>query len=350
MIVSQVPSKEYQTRIEAKGFLPAEYQREIGAGSGVDIDSNGNIFFLQRAGYGFSNTETIPKDVVVIYSPLTLKIVNSWGANIFKSPHGITIDDNDRVWISDVILNKIYQFDLDGNFLNTFGKEYQFYTDICLKVRSILKNLPCSMDKHLFARPTDIEVFPDGSFLVSDGYRNSRIAKFEADGDFLWEVSGIGNGDEDGEFYLPHGLATDESGNIYVADRRNARIQVFNRDGYWQETWDFPALGRPYGLDIGKDNFLYVVDAGDAYEFSNGEPRSQILKLTLKGEIVDNYSGFGASLGEMDLAHDIAIGDKGRIYVAEINNKRIQFFDQKPHLKSALTENRDEEADFRHAD
>jgi len=325
--VTEVPKLEDRSRIVAQGFLPAKTQEEVGAGSGVEIDSKGNIFFLHRAGYNFNNNELIESDVVSVFSPITHKVIHTWGENIFKSPHGITIDEQDRVWITDIVLNKVYQFDLKGELLKTLGEDYPFYLEICLRIRNVLRHLPCSPGKYIFARPTDVEIYPDGSFVVSDGYRNSRIVKFDGDGKFQWEVSKFGN--KDGEFHLPHGLAKDANGNIYVADRRNARIQVYSQDGIWKTTWDLPELGRPYGLDVGKDDFLYVVDAGDAYDISKGNARSQIIKLTLDGEVIDRYSGFGRTLGKIDLPHDIVVGEQGRIYVAEINNRRIQFFDQK---------------------
>jgi len=324
--VTEVPQLENKSGITAKGFLPNKSQGNVGDVSGVDIDSSGNIFLLHRAGVSFSNNEIVEADVVSVYSPINYELIRTWGANIFKSPHGITIDDQDRVWITDIMRNKVFQFDLEGNLRNTFGADYRFYLESCLRIRNLLQNLPCSSNKYIFARPTDVEVFPDGGFIVSDGYRNRRIVKFDSDGVFQWEVSQLGR--NSAEFNLPHGLAKDKQENIYVADRKNARIQVFNSDGDWKATWDFPELGRPYGIDIGKDNFLYVVDAGDAYEISQGKSRSQIVKLTLEGEIVDRYSGFGQSLGNMDLPHDIAIGENGRIYVAEIRNQRIQYFDQ----------------------
>ncbi|MFD2178248.1 peptidyl-alpha-hydroxyglycine alpha-amidating lyase family protein [Veronia pacifica] len=326
---TNAPQLGGKSKLIAKGILPSINQLPTGAGSGVDIDSNGNLFFLHRSGYGFNNNTLIEKDVVTVYSADAHETMSSWGAHYFKSPHGLTIDENDQVWITDIMLNKVYQFDAKGNLLRTFGQHYPFYMEACLKVRNLLKNLPCGQNKYTFARPTDVEVYPDGSFVVADGFRNSRIVKFDGEGNFQWEISKLGK--MHGEFYLPHGLAKDRQGNIYVADRRNARIQAFNKQGQWIKTWSFPELGRPYGLDIGKDNFLYVVDAGDAYEFENGVERSQVLKLTLDGKIVDRYSGFGQSLGKIDLPHDIAVNDHGRVYIAEVKNNRVQFFEQQSH-------------------
>lgn len=312
------------TNIHSVGVIPQNPTEGIGDGSGVDFDSEGNVYFLHRAGYGFSNDKLINKDVVNIYSK-DYKSIGSWGANIFKSPHGITIDNEDNVWVTDIMQNKVFKFDKRGILLKEYGDEYPFYLEACLRVRNKLKNLPCFQSKQTFARPTDVEVFSDGSFVVADGYRNSRIARFTPNGELKWEVSGIGN--HIGELYLPHDLAMDSSGNLYVADRKNSRVQIFSSDGVWLDSWEQPEIGRPYGLDVSYDNFLYLVDAGDSYEIPNGVQRSQLVKLTLDGDIVDRYSSFGNSIGEMDLPHDVAVSNSGHIIVAEINNQRLQIFE-----------------------
>lgn len=315
-----------QTWIGPAGIFPNDTNPAVGQGSAVDIDSQGNIYFLHRAGYGFGNSQIIASDTVWVISSDSHEVLNTWGANLFKSPHGITIDSNDNVWITDVMQNKVYQFDHDGQLLRSYGKDYPFYMESCLKIRNILRRLPCFINDDYFARPTDIEIMDDGSFIVSDGYRNSRIVKFDMDGGIVWEIDAFGN--KNSEFNLPHGLAMDSSNNIYVADRKNARIQIFDNGGNWLNTWDAPELGRPYGLDIGYDDNLYIVDAGDADEIPGGISRSQIIKVSLQGEVISRYSGFGSNLGEMDLPHDIAVDTDGKIYVAEINNNRIQYFVQ----------------------
>ncbi|WP_299735762.1 peptidyl-alpha-hydroxyglycine alpha-amidating lyase family protein [uncultured Endozoicomonas sp.] len=296
----------------------------IGEGSGVDIGPNGNIFFLHRAGYSFTNNQIINQDVVVIYSGKTGEILNTWGSGIFKSPHGITISNN-TVWITDIMLNKVFKLNLDGSIIQIFGNDYPFYLEACLRIRNKFKKLPCTGTAPWYARPTDVEVYADGSFVVADGYRNSRLVKHNPDGSVSWEVGTIGQ--NDGEFHLPHGLAKDDQGNLYVADRRNARIQVFDSTGKWLATWSDKAIGRPYGLDFFEDH-IWVVDAGDSHEFRGGKERSQILKLTREGQIVNRYSSFGGQLGELNLPHDIAIGISKKVFVAEIMNKRLHEFSE----------------------
>ena len=123
------------------------------------------------------------------------------------------------------------------------------------------KRASLGLDGRHFNKPTDVAVAPDGSFYVSDGYGNSRVAKFSAKGEFLFDWGH--KGDQPGEFDIPHGIARDGEGRIYVADRTNSRIQVFKGDGTFLYQWKSPELGRPWALSFGPDGRLYVVDGGD---------------------------------------------------------------------------------------
>jgi peptidylamidoglycolate lyase len=140
-------------------------------------------------------------------------------------------------------------------------------------------------DSSHFNKPTDVAVLSDGSFYVSDGYVNSRVAKFSADGkyQFEWGRKGVGPG----EFNTPHGITVDTAGRVYVADRENDRIQVFTPEGKFITQWKNPALGRPYGVRIGRDGLLYVADGGE--QPKSPPERSKITVLNLQGEVVATF-------------------------------------------------------------
>ena len=295
---------------------------DVGEGSGVDVDSRGNVYFLHRAGLPFNNNGIIAKDVVFIYDRESGQQIGSWGSGLFMSPHGISIHQ-DTVWITDVMSNKVMQFDLQGQLLASYGRDYPFYLEACLRIRNVLTRLPCWAPGVWYARPTDVEVYDDGSFVVSDGYRNSRLIRQRADGSVIWTLGSIGR--EDGEFHLPHGLTKDRDGNLYVADRRNARIQSIDANGQWRFSWSIPELGRPYGLTWAEGH-LWVVDAGDSHEIAGGIARSQLIQLDMQGNVVNRYSAFGNEPGQMDLPHDVAMGLNGELLVAEIRNLRLQVF------------------------
>ena len=324
--VKDVPPNTNPPNYQAEYLWTDEDTPPSGAGSGVAIANNGDILYLHRAGYSFNNDEIIPQATLFRFDGQTHELIDQWGADVFKSPHGLAVDAEDNVWITDIKLNQIFKFSPKGELLKTFGDPYPFYLEICLQIRNKLNRLPCTNNPAIFARPTDIVINKQGEFVVTDGYRNSRLVKFNAEGQLVWESGRLGN--EDGEFYLPHGLAMDAQERLYVADRKNGRVQQFSPDGKWLATWDQPELGRPFALEVSEDQILYIVDGGDtldAPDYDQNE-RSQIIKMDLDGNIIERWGSFGPGLGEMDLPHDIAIAQDGTVFVAEINNGRVQQF------------------------
>jgi DNA-binding beta-propeller fold protein YncE len=152
-------------------------------------------------------------------------VVHGWPIlpeNILALPHSITVDGKDNVWVADVALNQVFKFSHDGKLLLKLGE------------RAV------SGDDHAhFNRPSDVAVAPDGSFYVSDGYRNNRIMKFAPDGKFLFQWGTKGNGP--GKLDLPHAIAF-ATGRVYVVDRGNKRIQVFDEEGIYLAEWKGPLL------------------------------------------------------------------------------------------------------------
>jgi peptidylamidoglycolate lyase len=138
-------------------------------------------------------------------------------------PHGLTIDEHDNVWLTDAALQQIYKFSNDGHLLLARGE------------RGV-----AGSDPDHFDRPTAVAVAHDGSFYVSDGYRNTRVMKFSSTGDFLFQWGTKGTGPA--QFDLPHWVALDGAGNVYVADRENARVQIFNSSGAYLTQWKSPIL------------------------------------------------------------------------------------------------------------
>jgi peptidylamidoglycolate lyase len=155
---------------------------------------------------------------------------------------------------------------------------------------------------------------------VSDGYVNSRVVKFSADGKYAFEWGRKGTGE--GEFVVPHGIAVDAAGKVYVADRENDRIQVFTPDGKFLRQWKSPAFGRPYGVRVGSDGLLYIADGG---EQPTAPPhRSKISVLTLEGNLVATFGRWGNFDGQFQMAHDLAVTRDGSIYVGDIDGQRVQ--------------------------
>ncbi len=283
----------------------------LGQVTGIDVDSQGQLFAFARGqkvwDSEFIDPTIIAAPTVYIFDAQTGQLLDSWGENRFVMPHGLTIDEEDNVWLTDVGLHQVFKFDPSGRLLQTFGEA----------------GVPGSDEAH-FNRPTDVAVRPDGSFYVSDGYSNSRIVRFAADGRFLFEWGNEGGGS--GEFDVPHSIALDAAGRVYVADRGNARIQIFAEDGRFLTAWhDELQIGRPWAVRVGDDGFVYVVDGGDQNDLL--PDRARVLKLTSAGEIVARFGGYGRQPGRFIWPHALAVGADGSLYVAEVGSgQRIQKF------------------------
>jgi DNA-binding beta-propeller fold protein YncE len=280
----------------------------LGQVSGVAVDSHNHVFIFHRAENSWATDKTHPITVptILCFDGASGKLLSSWGENLFLEPHGLRVDQHDNVWVTDRALQQVFKFSHDGKLLLTFGTE---------RVAGV--------DATHFDKPTDIAFASDGSIYVSDGYGNNRVAKFSSDGRFLFDWGHKGQGP--GEFDLPHSVAVDAQGNVYVADRSNARIQVFDSTGKFLKAWKSPELGRPWSLTIGPDNLLYVVDGGDLKPA--GPDRGQLLKLELSGKILAKWSRFGNYDGQIYWGHDLAVGKDGAVYVGDVyHGMRVQKF------------------------
>jgi peptidylamidoglycolate lyase len=280
----------------------------LGQVSGVAVDSHNHVFVFHRAenSWAADKTHPITAPTILCFDGASGKLLSSWGENRFLEPHGLRVDTHDNVWVTDRALQQVFKFSHDGKLLLTIGTE---------RVAGV--------DATHFDKPTDIAFASDGSIYVSDGYGNNRVAKFSSDGKFLFDWGH--KGERPGEFDLPHSVAVDAQGQVYVADRSNARIQVFDSNGKFLKQWKSPQLGRPWSLTIGPDNLLYVVDGGDLN--STGLDRGQLLKLDLSGKILAKWSRFGNYDGQIYWGHDLAVGKDAAVYVGDVyHGMRVQKF------------------------
>jgi peptidylamidoglycolate lyase len=303
---SQAPKPDPYSVVHGWPMLPAGFV--LGQVSGVAVDSHNHVFLFHRAeaSWATDRTHPIPSPTILCFDGVTGAQIAAWGENRFYYPHGLRIDRDDNIWVTDRILHQVMKFSHDGKLLLTVGTE----------------RTP-GLDATHFNIPADIAFASDGSFYVADGYGNNRIAKFSADGKFLldWGKKGTGPG----EFDLPHSVAVDAAGLVYVADRTNARIQVFDANGKFLHEWKSAELGRPWSLTIGPDNLLYVVDGGDLKP--NPPDRGQLMKLDLTGKILAKWSRYGNQDGQIFWGHDLAVGKDGAVYVGDVNHSmRVQKF------------------------
>jgi NHL repeat-containing protein len=230
------------------------------------------------------------------------KIVEGWTQwdQMFvggRGPHKLAInpyDPDKHVWVVDDMLHQIFKLTNDGK-------------QIVLTLGERLK--PGNDDKH-FNRPTDIAFLPDGTFFISDGYTNRRVVKFDKNGGFIkaWGKEGTGPG----EFNLPHGIATDRNRRVYVADRSNSRIQVFDENGTYLDQW--PDIKAPHDVEASADGHIWVSD-GDT---------NRMLKYTTSGKLVYAFGAYGLTPGLNWGIHQFSGDADGNIYWAETYAGRAQ--------------------------
>jgi peptidylamidoglycolate lyase len=280
---------------------------QLGETAGVAVDAKGHVFVFHRPGRGFAPSETtkLPDPTVLEFDPNTGKLLSSWGANTFVVPHGITIDRRNNVFLTDVGLQQVFKFTHDGKLIFALGEP---------RVGA--------WDATHFNQPTDIAIRKDGTFYVSDGYVNSRVALFDRHGKWLREWGKKGSGE--GEFSNPHGLLLVPGGtDVLVADRENSRLQLFDKFGAFKRQWtgvkDAQTTGRVFAVDADADSFLYIGIRRADYDTAH----TGILKLDRDWNIVAAI-GFGKPGDPVfNAVHDIAVGRDGSIYVAETRTKRV---------------------------
>lgn len=299
---------------------------ELGQVAGLGFDPEGVVYLFHRGAKswvgnptlaakawslmarlfeGDTSKDPIAENTILAIDPVTGALLSSFGAERFVIPHGLTVDANDTLWVTDVGLHQVFKFNRRGELLLTLGEAGV-----------------AGAGRTRFDGPTDVAVARDGSIYVADGYGNARVVKFSATGEYLFEWGGRGAGP--GRFNVPHGIAIDARGNLYVADRGNGRIQVFDQDGGFLRQISGPGIGRPWALDIAGDGRLYVVDGGDQ---DPAKPRSGLLVMTLEGRVIARWSGYGYEPGNLVWPHDLAVSGKLEVFVGEVfDANRVQKF------------------------
>ena len=274
--------------IPLTGFLNRPTSSNFVNPTGVALDSKGNVYVAHHG-----------TQQIMVFD-MEGKYLKSLAEGILITPHGLRVDRNDNLWITDLDQHVVIKLNPSG------------ITEMILGQRNTSGEYNDELKMGLFNRPADLAFDSEENIYVADGYGNSRIAKFDKNGKYLmaWGTKGS----EQGQFDNPHNIIIDANDRVYVADRNNLRVQVFNTQGEFIEEWSH--LGKPWGLTITNDQTIYLGDG------TNGK----IYKLNTKGKVQGEYSNHGKQPGQILGAHGMAVDNEGNIYVTEVFNWRVEKF------------------------
>jgi len=249
------------------------------------------------------------------------RFLNSWGKGVFARPHGITIGPDDAVYCVDDLDHTVRKFTPEGELLLILGRSgYPSDTGAhSVDYRDIRQAGPP------FNLPTNLALSPEGEMYVADGYGNARIHKFAADGELLHSWGEPGEGP--GQFQVPHGIATDQRGTVYVADRENSRIQLFTPEGRFIAAWT--DVARPCEVFVDRAERVFVAELGyRAGMFSGNEPPGpnatggRVSVFSITGKLLARWGGGDRPCepGDFFAPHDIWVDSRGSVYVSEVTH------------------------------
>jgi streptogramin lyase len=301
----------YRT-IDTWAQLPAGM--EFGQVISVDLDPQGNIWAFHRS-----------NPPILEFDP-SGKMLKSFGDGMFIQPHGMDIDREGNVWVTDAggrngKGQQVFKLSPEGKVLMTLGQA------------GVAGEGPDT-----FNGPADVKIAPNGDIFVADGHNNSRVVKFSKDGKFIkaWGKKGSGPG----EFDVPHTLAMDSKGRLFVGDRNNSRIQIFDQDGKFLEEWK--QFSRPSGIFIDKNDIIYVADSDSnsthnpgfkrgirVGRISDGKVTALIPDPQLNPDSDEKSARSGLRISVTTAAEGVAADSAGNIYGAEVGEKMLKKYVKK---------------------
>ncbi len=315
-------------------FLKLPPDLYLGEAAGVAVNSKRHIFVFSRGNtdgpaYGARAAQLLEFDA-------NGKFLREIGHNLYawSFAHTVKIDKDDNIWVTDKGSDMVIKFNPEGRVVMVFGRKQEASDDGTGPVKRLAQPLP-PVDG-LFRQVTDVAWDKAGNTYISDGYINARVGKVDKDGNWLKSWGEPGNAP--GQFNTPHSIAVDAQDNVYVADRGNRRIQVFDGEGKFlrQMTIDVPvdpnarpAIGNKPTQTTG------TMSPGAPWAICITPPPNQVLfaadgfpgrlyKLTLDGTILGVFGKSGKQLNQFGWIHEIACPSQNEIYVSEILNWRVQ--------------------------
>jgi hypothetical protein len=324
-----VPEIPYDS---APNFLKLPEHVYMGEAAGVATNSKGEVFVYTRTGInatlGGSRTFTHGGSRLFEFDR-TGKFIREIGEGVygFLFAQAVRVDAKDNIWVVDEGSNMVIKFDAQGRIAMTLGRKPEAVADFGRGGGAPggrgggpggRAGAGAGVAGDNFNRPTDVAWDGAGNIFVSDGYGNARVARFDDDGKFI--KSWGSQGTEPGQFDAPLSIATDLQGNVYVADRGNKRIQVFDNNGVFKR--QISGVGAPWAICIspGPRQYLYSSNSNDPRTMDGGE----IYKMDLDGKVLGRFGQAGKLIKEFGSANEIDCRNPDELYVGELTNWRVQ--------------------------
>lgn len=327
----QPPSIRYQS---VPDFLKIPADIYFGEVAGVAVNSKGHVFVFSRGNttgpaYGAGAAQLLEFGTDGHFIREIGHHLYAW-----SFAHSVKVDKDDNIWAADKGSDMVIKFNPEGRVSMVFGRKLEASDEGTEPLRHLKPPLP-PVDG-MFRQVTDMAWDAAGNTYISDGYINSRVAKIDKDGN--WLKSWGEPGDGPGQFNTPHSIAVDAQGHVYVADRGNRRIQVFDGEGKFlrQITIDVPvdpnarpAIGnKPTGttgtMAPGAPWAICITPGPNQVLFSSDGYPGRIYKLTLDGKVLGVLGESGKQLKQFGWIHEIACPSETELYVAELLNWRVQ--------------------------
>jgi hypothetical protein len=326
-----IPEIPYRSVPDFLKLPPDLYFGEV---AGVAVNSKGHIFVFSRGNttgpaYGAAAAQLLE------FAP-DGKFIREIGHNLYawSYAHTVKIDPQDNVWVTDKGSDVVIKFSPEGRVSMVFGRKQEASDEGTGPLKKVQPPLP--PEDGMFRQVTDVAWDAAGNTYISDGYINSRVAKVDKDGN--WLKSWGEPGDKPGQFSTPHSIALDAEGNVYVADRGNARIQVFDGNGKFLRQI---AIDVPVGPDIrpaignkpaqptgarkpGAPWAICITPPPHQVLYSSDAFPGRIYKLSLDGRLLGMFGKSGKQLGQFGWIHEMACPSDNELYIAEILNWRVQ--------------------------
>lgn len=274
---------------------------------GVATDSHDNVYVFDRG----------PHPVIVL--DRDGRFLRAWGEGLLVRPHGIMVGPDDTVYCTDDFDHTVRKFTPDGELLLTLGTSGRHSDTGATTVdyRTIRRAAGP------FCFPTNVALSPTGEIYVADGYGNARVHHFAPDGSLLdsWGEPGAGPG----QFHVPHGIAVDHDGTVYVADRENSRIQRFTADGRYIDNWN--EIARPCEVFIDPAGYVFVAELGFRAGMFPGNVAGpgqttggRLSVFDRAGNLLARWGGGErpCAPGDFFAPHDVWVDRRGDVYVSEV--------------------------------